>query len=111
MTNQSFRQAANSPLSRHAAEAAKEAGESVKSATESAKSTAQSVTEDLSDFATDATRRVDKQYGRARDAVVEAYDEMYDRAVENPYVALGLAVAFGFLLGAFLVGRAKTYRS
>jgi ElaB/YqjD/DUF883 family membrane-anchored ribosome-binding protein len=59
----------------------------------------------VSDFASDATRRVGKQYGRARDAAVDAYDEMYDRAVENPYVTLGLAVGIGFLLGAFLVGR------
>ena len=105
MTNQSFRQAANSPFSRHAAEAARRARESVKSAAELAKSTAQAVTEDVSDFASDATRRVGKQYGRARDAAVDAYDEMYDRAVENPYVTLGLAIAIGFLLGAFLVGR------
>jgi hypothetical protein len=36
------------------------------------------VTEDVSDFP-DATRRVGKQYGRARDAAAEAYDEMYDQ--------------------------------
>ena len=58
-----------------------------------------------SDLASDVSRRASKQYGRARDAAAEAYDEMHDRAVDNPHITLGLAVAFGFLLGAVLVGR------
>ncbi len=70
----------------------------------------------MSDFASDAahkagelasevSRRAGKHYGRARDAAVEAYGEVHDRAVGNPHITLALAVGFGFLLGAFLVGR------
>ena len=57
------------------------------------------------DLASDVSRRAGKQYARARDVASEAYDEVHERAVENPHITLGLAVAFGFLLGALLIGR------
>ena len=106
MMNQPFRQASNSPAGRHAAEAAKEARESFRSA-------ADSVSDTVSDYASDAAnkaseiashlaRRANKRYGRARDAAVETYDELHDRAEEYPYVTLGLAVAVGFVLGVLL---------
>jgi ElaB/YqjD/DUF883 family membrane-anchored ribosome-binding protein len=78
--NESFRQAANSPASRQAAERAKSIGEEV------------------SDFAGDVGRS-SKQYGRAQDMAVDAFDDTYAAMKRNPLLTLGLALGIGFLLG------------
>ncbi|MGE5260798.1 MAG: hypothetical protein ACM3MH_07960 [Actinomycetota bacterium] len=119
-TSSAFKNAANSPAGRHATEAAKEMRESVKSAAEQAKSSGETLVDQMSetvsdyasdaarkagDLASDVSRKAGKHYARARDAAIDAYDEVHERAEEYPHVALGLAVAFGFLLGAVLVGR------
>ena len=78
-TNQSFRQAA--PTSRQAAE------------------TAKSIGEEVSDFAGDAGRMASKQYGRAQDVAVDAFDETYAAMKRNPLLTLAIALGIGFLLG------------
>jgi hypothetical protein len=69
-TNQSFRQAANSPTGRQAAE------------------TAKSIGEEVSDFAGDVGRMASKQYDRAQDVAVDALDETYAAMRRNPLVTL-----------------------
>jgi len=80
-TNQSFRQAANSPTGREAAETVKSIGENV------------------SDFAGDVGRMASKQYDRAQDVAVDALDETYAAMKRNPLVTLAIALGIGFLFG------------
>ena len=79
--NESFRQAANSPASRQSAERAKSIGEEV------------------SDFAGDVGRMASRQYGRAQDMAVDAFDETYAAMKRNPLLTLAIALGIGFLLG------------
>jgi len=78
-TNQSFRQAA--PTSRQAAE------------------TAKSIGEEVSGFAGDVGRMASKQYGRAQDMALDAFDDTYAAMKRNPLLTLGIALGIGFLLG------------
>ena len=80
-TNQSFRQAANSPTGRQAAE------------------TAKSIGEEVSDFAGDVGRMASKQYDRAQDVAVDALDETYAAMRRNPLVTLAIALGISFLFG------------
>ncbi len=80
--NQSFRQVAESPSSRRAAE------------------TAKSIGDEVSDFAGDVGRIAGKQYGRAQDMAVDAYDETHAAISRNPLLAIGIALGVGFLFGA-----------
>jgi ElaB/YqjD/DUF883 family membrane-anchored ribosome-binding protein len=84
--NQAYRQAANST--------AREAAE-----------TAKSIGEDVSDFASDVSRKAAKQYGHAQDMAVDAYDEAYAAIRRNPMMALGIALGLGFLFGVFTSSR------
>ncbi len=84
--NESFRQAANSPASRQAAERAKSIGEEV------------------SDFAGDVGRMASKQYGRAQDMAVDAFDDTYAAMKRNPLLTIGIALGIGFLLGVLTSG-------
>jgi ElaB/YqjD/DUF883 family membrane-anchored ribosome-binding protein len=85
--DQAYRRAANSPAGRAASD------------------TARSIGEDVSDFASDMSRKAGKQFGRAQDMAVDAYEEMHDASVRNPHISLALALGVGFLLGAILTGR------
>jgi ElaB/YqjD/DUF883 family membrane-anchored ribosome-binding protein len=85
--NQTFRQAANSPAGRQAAE------------------TAKSIGDEVSDFAGDVGRMASKQYGRAQDMAVDAYDEAHAMVRSNPLAAIGIALGVGFLFGALLSRR------
>lgn len=103
--NQAYRSAANSNVGREAAEAAKDI-----------RDTARNVGDDVSDFASDAakkagnlasdmSRQAGRQFKRARNVASDVYDEAHELSVQNPHLSLGIAAAFGFLLGAYLVGR------
>jgi ElaB/YqjD/DUF883 family membrane-anchored ribosome-binding protein len=80
--NQSFRQATSSPASRQATETAKYVGEEV------------------SDFAGDVGRLASKQYDRAQDMAVEAFNETTAVIRRNPLLTLAIALGIGFLFGA-----------
>jgi ElaB/YqjD/DUF883 family membrane-anchored ribosome-binding protein len=92
--NQAFRQAANSP-------AARDARDTVKSAADTAKS----IGDEVSDFAGDVGRMASRQYGRARDMAVDAYDEVHEASVRNPHLTLAIALGLGFLFGAVIASR------
>jgi ElaB/YqjD/DUF883 family membrane-anchored ribosome-binding protein len=85
--NQSFRQAANSPAGRQAAE------------------TAKSIGDEVSDFAGDVGRMARKQYDRAQDVAVDAFDDTYAAMRRNPLLTLGIALGIGFLVGALTNAR------
>ena len=85
--NQSFRQAANAPSGRRAAE------------------TAKSIGDEVSDFAGDVGRMAGKQYARAQDMAVDAYDETHAAISRNPLLAIGIALGIGFLFGALTSAR------
>lgn len=85
--NQTFRQATNSPGGRQTAEAAKSVGDEV------------------SNFAGDVGRMAGKQYARAQDIAVDAYDETHAAMSRNPLLAMGIALGIGFLFGALTGGR------
>jgi ElaB/YqjD/DUF883 family membrane-anchored ribosome-binding protein len=86
--NQAYRQAANSPAGRQAADAAKSAAD-----------TARSIGDEVSDFAGDVSRMAGKQFGHAQDMAVDAYDEAHAAVRRNPLVALAIALGVGFLFG------------
>jgi hypothetical protein len=39
-----------------------------------------------------------KQYGRAQDMAVDAFDETYDAIRRNPLLTLGILLGIGFLI-------------
>ena len=84
--NQPFRQAANSPAGSKATE------------------TAKSVGEEASDFAGDVGRMASKQYERAQDMAVDAFDDAHAAIKGNPLSAVAIALGIGFLFGV-VVGR------
>lgn len=92
--NQAYRQAANSPAGRQAAETAKSATDTVKS-----------VGEDVSDFASDVSRRAGEQLGRAQDMAVDAFNDGHAAVRRNPLTALSIALGLGFLFGVMVSGR------
>ena len=79
--NQSVRQTANSPTGRQAAD------------------TARSIGEEVSGFAGDVGRMASKQYDRAQDLAVDAFDQAHAAIRRNPLPSIGIAFGIGFLLG------------
>jgi ElaB/YqjD/DUF883 family membrane-anchored ribosome-binding protein len=92
--NQAYRDAANSPAGRRAAETAKSAAEG-----------ARSMGEEISDAAGNVAAMVSKQYGRAQDMAVEAFDDAHAAMKRNPLLAMAIALGLGFLLGQFVRAR------
>jgi hypothetical protein len=95
--NQAFRQAANSPAGREVHDAAKSAAE-----------TARDLGDSLSkagDFASDVSHRAGREFGRARDAAAETWDEFHDASERNPHVTLLVAFGLGFLFGIVAASR------
>ena len=88
--NQAYRQAANSPAGRQAAETAKSAAD-----------TARSIGEDVGDFAGDVSRLAGKQFGRAQDMAVDAMHDAGDAIKRYPLSTLAIAAGLGFLFGMF----------
>lgn len=82
-----YRKAANSPAAREAAE------------------TARSMGEQASDFAADMSDKAGKQFSRAQDMAVDAFDEAHAAARRNPLVAVAIALGIGFLFGAIATAR------
>ena len=89
--NEAYKRAANSPAAREAVQTAKSIGEDV--------------SETVSDFASDVSRQASKQYGRARDAAVDAYDQVHEASVRNPHLSLAIALGIGFLFGIVAASR------
>jgi ElaB/YqjD/DUF883 family membrane-anchored ribosome-binding protein len=79
--NEAYRRAASSPAGRQAAESAKSIGEQV------------------GDFAGDVGRMASKQYGRAQDTAVDAFDDAHALIKGNPLIAIAIALGIGFILG------------
>jgi ElaB/YqjD/DUF883 family membrane-anchored ribosome-binding protein len=79
--NEAYRRAASSPAGRQAAETAKSMGEEV------------------GDFAGDVGRMASKQYGRAQDMAVDAFDDAHTLIKGNPLTAIAIALGIGFILG------------
>jgi ElaB/YqjD/DUF883 family membrane-anchored ribosome-binding protein len=92
--NQAYRDAANSPAGRRAAETAKSAAEG-----------ARSMGEEISDAAGNVAAMASKQYGRAQDMAVEAFDDAHAAMKRNPLLAMAIALGLGFLLGQFVRAR------
>ena len=86
-TNEAFRRAANSPTARQAAE------------------TARNIGEDVSDFASDVSRKAGKQFDRAQDMAVDAMQDAGDAMRRYPISTIAIAAGLGFLLGAFAMAR------
>ena len=84
--NQAYRQAANSPAGRQAANAAKSAAD------------------DVSDLAGDVSDLAAKQYARAEAYAVDSYDRAGAAIKANPWAAVGIAAGLGFLY-ALISGR------
>jgi ElaB/YqjD/DUF883 family membrane-anchored ribosome-binding protein len=86
-TNEAYRRAANSPAGRQAAE------------------TAKSIGEEVGDFAGDVGRMASKQYGRAQDMAVDAFDEAHTAIRGNPLTAVAIALGIGFIFGVVASSR------
>jgi ElaB/YqjD/DUF883 family membrane-anchored ribosome-binding protein len=82
-----YRKAANSPAAREAAE------------------TARSMGEQASEFAADMSDKADRQFSRAQDRAVDAFDEAHEAARRNPLAAMAIALGIGFLFGAIATSR------
>ena len=78
-TNEAYRRAANSPTARQAAE------------------TARNIGDEVSDFASDVSRKAGKQFDRAQDRAVDMR--------RYPLSTIAVAAGLGFLLGAFAMAR------
>jgi ElaB/YqjD/DUF883 family membrane-anchored ribosome-binding protein len=61
-----------------------------------------SIQEEVSDFASDVGRMASKQFGRAQDIAVDAFDDTYASIRRNPLLSLGIAVGIGFLFAALV---------
>ena len=57
----------------------------------------------MGDYARIASRRASKQFDRAQDAAVDAYEETEAAIRRNPLTAVAIALGIGFLLGVVLV--------
>ena len=79
--NEAYRRAASSPAGRQAAE------------------TANCIGEEVGDFAGDVGRMASKQYGRAQDMAVDAFDDAHTLIKGNPLTAIAIALGIGFILG------------
>jgi ElaB/YqjD/DUF883 family membrane-anchored ribosome-binding protein len=84
---------------------AKQAYKSASAASSQAAETAKSIGEEASDFASDVSRRAGEQFGRAQDMAVDAFDEVHAAVRHNPFTAIGIALALGFLFGIVAAGR------
>lgn len=67
--------------------------------------TAKSIGEEMSDYARDASRMASKQFGRAQDAAIDAFDETEAAIRRNPLSAIAIALGIGFLLGVLAARR------
>ena len=103
--NQAYRSAANSNAGRQTAEAAKDIRDTARSVGDDVSDFASDTAKKAGDFASDVSRQAGRQFKRARHAASDVYDEAHELSVQNPHIALGLAAALGFLLGAYLIGR------
>lgn len=92
--NQAYREAANSPAGRRAAETAKSAAES-----------ARSMGEQIAEVAGDVSDIASKQYSRAQDMAVEAFDDAHAAMKRNPLMAVAIALGLGFLVGVLARAR------
>ena len=88
---ETFRNAANSPTGRQAAEKARSMAEDFGDA-------AGKVSDTVSDIA-------GEQFARAQDMAVDAYDQAHVAARRNPLMAVGVALGIGFLFGALTTSR------
>ena len=86
--NPAYRETANSLAGRQAAETAKSAAER-----------ARSMGEEIGDVAGDVAAMASKQYSRAQDMAVEAFDDAHAAVKRNPLVAVAIALGIGFLVG------------
>jgi ElaB/YqjD/DUF883 family membrane-anchored ribosome-binding protein len=86
-----FRNAANSPGARQAADKAKSVAEDIGDAAKKASNTVSDVAEE--------------QFTKAHDMVVDAYDHAHAAAERNPWMAVGIALGIGFLFGALTTAR------
>ena len=84
--NQAYRQAANSPAGRQAANAAKSAAN------------------DVNDLAGEMSDMAAKQYARAEAYAVDSLDQAGAAIKSNPWMAVGIAAGVGFLF-AVMSGR------
>ena len=85
--NEAYRRAASSPAGRQAAE------------------TAKSVGDEVGNFAGDVGRMASKQYGRAQDMAVDAFDEAHTAIRGNPLTAVAIALGIGFIFGVVASSR------
>ena len=82
--NQAYREAVNSPAGRRAAETAKSTAEG-----------ARSMGEEIADVAGDVSAMASKQYSRAQDMAVEAFDDAHAAMKRNPLMAWQLPLDSG----------------
>jgi ElaB/YqjD/DUF883 family membrane-anchored ribosome-binding protein len=103
--NQAFRQAANSPAGRHASESAKDAVEAARDLGDQVTDLASDAARKAGDLASDVSRKAGKQFSRARNAAVDAYEEAHELSVQNPHISLAIALGLGFLVGVIVATR------
>ena len=60
---------------------------------------------EVGDYARNASRMASKQFDRAQDVAIDAYDETEAAIRRNPLTAVAIALGIGFLLGVVLVRR------
>ncbi len=94
----SFRDAANSPTARQAAEKARSMAEDFGDA-------AGRVSDTVSDMAGEQFAKAQGMAADAQDMAVDAYDQTHAAAKRNPLAAIGIALGIGFLFGALSTAR------
>jgi ElaB/YqjD/DUF883 family membrane-anchored ribosome-binding protein len=90
---------------RQASQTERQVGQTARSIGDDVSDFASEAARKAGDFASDVSRQAGQQYRRARSTASDLYDEVHELSVKSPHISLGLAAAFGFLLGAYLVNR------
>lgn len=93
-----FRNAANSPTARQAADKAKSAAEDIGDA-------AQTVADKARAQYDRAQERAQAMTADAQDMAVDAYDEVHAAVRRNPFATVAIALGIGFLFGALATAR------
>ena len=86
--NQAYREAANSP-----------AGPPGRGDRQVRAESARSMGEQIADVAGDVSDMASKQYSRAQDMAVEAFNDTHAAMKRNPLMAVAIALGLGFLVG------------
>ena len=61
--------------------------------------------EELGELASDVSRKVGKEFARAKSMATDVYEGAHDASKDYPHITIALAAALGFLAGVLVTRR------